>query len=159
MDQTLLVGVLKTTRQLERLVLHGSIRIGLTTALADELFAMPRLKSLRVSRCGVAFETVCAAARATSPMEELDLSENHIFKSIDYHSLRTLFARLPRLTALHMQHDLHFDEETLVSALLGLPGKRELHLSKSRACAPQRHAAGNVALVWHTTDEHVWFCL
>ena len=106
---------------------------------------MPRLKSLRVSRCGVAFETVCAAARATSPMEELDLSENHIFKSIDYHSLRTLFARLPRLTALHMQQDLYYDVEMLLSTLPYAPPYMELHLSlDGRAERPP-----GLALVWH----------
>lgn len=171
-DQTLLVGVLTTTRQLEKLVLHGSIRIGLTARLATELFAMPRLRLLRVSRCGVAFETVCAAASATSPMEELDLSENHIFKSLGYRSLRTLFMRLPRLTTLRMQQDLYYDVDTLLSALHALPGAhaRELHLSapemdsvggagadrraRRRAERPMLSTPG-LAIAWHSPLDYV----
>ena len=172
-DQPLLVGVLKATRQLERLVLHGSIRIGLTAGLAIELFAMPRLKSLRVSRCGVTVEALCAAAVATSPMEELDLSENHIFKSIDYTCLVALFTRLPRLTALHMQQDLYYDVDMLLSTLHALPhGARVLHLSDSgmdtivavdpradrrarrRAERPALRMPG-LALVWHSPLDYV----
>jgi hypothetical protein len=170
-EQPLLVGVLKATRQLERLVLHGSIRIGLTAGLATALFAMPRLRSLRVSRCGVTVETVCAAAVATSPMEELDLSENHIFKSIDYTCLVALFTRLPRLTALHMQQDLYYDVDRLLSTLHALPpGTRVLHLSdagmdtivdpradrraRRRAERPALRMPG-LALVWHSPLDYV----
>ena len=163
-DETLLTGVLKTTRQLETLGLHGSLRTGLTAGLAIELFAMPRLRSLRVSRCGVALETVCAAAVASSPMEMLDLSENHIFKSIDYASLRTLFTRLPRLTTLHVQQDLYYDVDLLLSTLLPDGTAREVHLSDPemdtsvsvddprtdrRAERPVLRTPG-LALVWHS---------
>jgi hypothetical protein len=171
-DPTLLRTVLTTTRQLEKLVLHDCLRTGLPAELATELFAMPRLTLLRVSRCGLAFrhgnsaartplETVCAAASDSSPMEELDLSENDLFHTLDYRNLHALFTRLPRLAALHMQHDLHFDEDMLVSALDGLPdtNRRELHLSydpKSRLDG-YVHAAGAVDLVWHTPEEHSWW--
>jgi hypothetical protein len=152
--------VLRAMRGLRRLRLGQSLP-HCTPTLANELFTLPSLRELAISRCGIRLPVLCdtlATCTIASPIECLDLGENRIFarnSQLEYGLLFNLLTRLPNITALHLQ--LTYPEiPLLIASLSPLHARLECNLTivpidqNPILLAHTRSASGGLALKWHS---------
>jgi hypothetical protein len=153
-----LISVLRATRTLTKLNLDQCFS-AVTPELSVELFAMPCLIDLVLSRCSVSIHVlVDGAVGKNSTIERLDIGGNRIFFGMgsDYGPLCNLVLALPKLSELGMENDVDYKVRFISPWLTKLTRRVTMHLTVSyRHGRPDRESPDTESdldrlfIVWH----------